>query len=424
MNIVSIIEKKKDKKTLTCDEINYAVNGYVMGIISDAQMSSLLMAICINGMNMDETYFLTKSMIESGDQIDLSKIPGIKVDKHSTGGVGDKTTLVVAPIVSACGVPVAKLSGRGLGHTGGTIDKLESIKGFRSDLSEEEFIKQVREIRIVDAEQTKEIVPADKKIYALRDVTGTTRSIPLIASSIMSKKIAAGADKIVLDVKTGSGALITDFEESVELAKTMVMLGKKFNKETIALITDMNEPLGSAIGNGLEVEEAIKTLEGNGEKSLVTLSITLAAYMISLGKEIQFEEAKEEAIDALTSKKALNKFKEFVKYQGGDIKSVNISKKTYDIYANGSGYVKDIDETLLAMECLNMGSGRKNKDDVINPGVGMVVKKHIGDYVKKGDALVTVYYDNVKVNDVNVIKSFILSEKKEEGFPLIYTVIK
>lgn len=424
MNIVSIIEKKKDKKPLTCDEINYAVNGYVMGIISDAQMSSLLMAICINGMNMDETYFLTKAMIESGDQIDLSKIPGIKVDKHSTGGVGDKTTLVVAPIVSACGVPVAKLSGRGLGHTGGTIDKLESIKGFRSDLSEEEFIKQVREIGIVDAEQTKEIVPADKKIYALRDVTGTTRSIPLIASSIMSKKIAAGADKIVLDVKTGSGALITDFEESVELAKTMVMLGKKFNKETIALITDMNEPLGSAIGNGLEVEEAIKTLEGNGEKSLVTLSITLAAYMISLGKEIPFEEAKEEAIDALTSKKALNKFKEFVKYQGGDIKSVNVSKKTYDIYANGSGYVKDIDETLLALECLNMGSGRKNKDDVINPGVGMVVKKHIGDYVKKGDALVTVYYDNVKVNDVNVIKSFILSEKKEEGFPLIYTVIK
>lgn len=310
MNIVSIIEKKKDKKTLTCDEINYAVNGYVMGIISDAQMSSLLMAICINGMNMDETYFLTKAMIESGDQIDLSKIPGIKVDKHSTGGVGDKTTLVVAPIVSACGVSVAKLSGRGLGHTGGTIDKLESIKGFRSDLSEEEFIKQVREIGIVDAEQTKEIVPADKKMYALRDVTGTTRSIPLIASSIMSKKIAAGADKIVLDVKTGSGALITDFEESVELAKTMVMLGKKFNKETIALITDMNEPLGSAIGNGLEVEEAIKTLEGNGEKSLVTLSITLATYMISLGKEIPFEEAKEEAIDALTSKKALNKFKE------------------------------------------------------------------------------------------------------------------
>ena len=240
MNIVSIIEKKKDKKALTCDEINYAVNGYVIGIISDAQMSSLLMAICINGMNMDETYFLTKAMIESGDQIDLSKIPGIKVDKHSTGGVGDKTTLVVAPIVSACGVSVAKLSGSGLGHTGGTIDKLESIKGFRSDLSEEEFIKQVREIRIVDAEQTKEIVPADKKIYALRDVTGTTRSIPLIASSIMSKKIAAGADKIVLDVKTGSGALITDFEESVELAKTMVMLGKKFNKETIALITDMN----------------------------------------------------------------------------------------------------------------------------------------------------------------------------------------
>ena len=224
MNIVNIIEKKKDNKVLNEDEITYAVNGYVMGIISDAQMASLLMAICINSMNEEETYYLTKAMIESGDVIDLSSISGIKVDKHSTGGVGDKTTLIVAPIVSSCGVSVAKLSGRGLGHTGGTIDKLESIKGFKSNLSEEEFIKQVKEIGIVDAEQTKDIVPADKKIYALRDVTGTTRSIPLIASSIMSKKIAAGADKIILDVKTGSGALITDFEESLNLAKMMVIM--------------------------------------------------------------------------------------------------------------------------------------------------------------------------------------------------------
>lgn len=424
MNITSIIEKKKNKKNLNEDEITFAVNAYVMGIISDAQMSALLMAICINGMSLEETYYLTKAMIESGDVIDLTSIPGIKVDKHSTGGVGDKTTLIVAPIVSSCGVSVAKLSGRGLGHTGGTIDKLESINGFRSGLSEVDFIKQVKEIGIVDAEQTKEIVPADKKMYALRDVTGTTRSVPLIASSIMSKKIAAGADKIVLDVKTGSGALITAFEESVELAKTMVYLGKKFNKETIALITDMNEPLGNSIGNALEVREAIETLEGNGDNRLTNLCLTLASYMISMGKKVSFEEAKNEALDAFVSKKALNKFKEFVKYQGGDINDIKTSKNTYNVCATLDGYVKDIDETLLAMECLKMGSGRINKEDKINYGVGVVIRKHIGSYVSKGDVLATVYYDEIKANNKNILKSFVLSEKQEEGFPLVYTVVK
>lgn len=424
MNITSIIEKKKDKKALSEDEITFAVNAYVMDIISDAQMSSLLMAICINGMNLDETYYLTKAMIESGDVIDLSNIPGIKVDKHSTGGVGDKTSLVTLPIVAACGVNVAKLSGRGLGHTGGTIDKLESIKGFRSDLSEEEFTCQVKEIGIVDAEQTKQIVPADKKMYALRDVTGTTRSVPLIASSIMSKKLAAGADKIVLDVKTGSGALITDFEESVNLAKTMVFLGKKFNKETVALITDMNEPLGYSIGNALEVKEAIKTLEGNGDARLTNLCLTLASYMVSMGKNISLDAAKKEVKEALTSKRALDKFHEFVKYQGGDINKIEESKNSYDICSSLEGYVRDIDETMLAMECLSMGSGRINKDDNIKYGVGMVIKKHIGDYVSKGDVLATIYYDDKKLNDKNVLKSFMLSNKKDEEFPLIYTVIK
>lgn len=424
MNITSIIEKKKDKKVLTADEITYAVNAYVMNIISDAQMSSLLMAICINGMNMDETYYLTKAMIESGDVIDLSKIPGIKVDKHSTGGVGDKTTLIVAPIVSSCGVGVAKLSGRGLGHTGGTIDKLESIKGFRSDLSEDEFIHQVKEIGIVDAEQTKQIVPADKKIYALRDVTGTTRSVPLIASSIMSKKLAAGADKIILDVKTGSGALITDFEESVNLARTMVAIGKRFNKETIALITDMNEPLGNSIGNSLEVKEAIETLNGNGNERLTNLCLTIATYMVSMGKKISLEDAKKEVTEALNSKKALNKFKEFIKYQGGDIDNIKEAADSYDICSLNEGYVRDIDETLLAMECLSLGSGRLNKSDAIKYGVGMVIKKHIGEYVSKGDVLATIYYDDKKANDKNVLKAFMLSDKKEEGFPLIYTVIK
>lgn len=424
MNIISIIEKKKDKKKLSSDEITYAVNAYVMNIISDAQMAALLMAICINGMDIDETYYLTKAMLESGDVIDLSSIDGIKVDKHSTGGVGDKTTLVVAPIVASLGVSVAKLSGKGLGHTGGTIDKLESISGFRSNLKEEEFINQVKKIGIVDAEQTKELVPADKKIYSLRDVTGTTRSIPLIASSIMSKKLASGADKIVLDVKTGSGALITDFEDSVNLAKVMVTIGKMFKKQTVAFITDMNEPLGNTIGNGLEVKEAIETLKGNGNERFTDLCLTISSYMISLGKKILLSEAKEMAKKALESGLALEKFKEFVKYQGGDITNIEVSKNTYDVTSIYDGYVRDIDEVMLANECLVMGAGRLNKDDEINHGVGMVIKKHIGDYVRKNEVLVTVYYDDKKPSDENILKSFALSKNKDDGFPIIYTVIK
>lgn len=424
MNIIEIIEKKKKGKKLSDDEINYAVNGYVMDLISDAQMSALLMAICINGMDYNETFSLTKAMINSGDKIDLSNIPGIKVDKHSTGGVGDKTTLVVAPIVSSCGVKVAKLSGRGLGHTGGTIDKLESIKGFNSNLSPEEFINQVKEIGIVDAMQTKKIVPADKKIYALRDVTGTTESIPLIASSIMSKKIASGADKIVLDVKTGSGALITDFEKSVELAKMMVSIGKKYGKKTVAFITDMNEPLGNSIGNGLEVKEALEILDGKGEKRVTELCLSIAAKMISLGKEIPLEEAIKEANYAISSKSALNKFKEFVKYQGGDINNINISKNKINVFSTKEGYIYDIDEVLLALECLNMGAGRKNKGDNIKHGVGIVKNKSVGDFVKVGDVLATIYYDDVKADAKIVEKSFMLSSKKQEHLPVIYTVIE
>lgn len=424
MNITSIIEKKKDKLNLTLEEIKFVVDGYVNDLISDAQMSSLLMAICINGMSLDETYFLTKAMIESGNTIDLSSIPGIKVDKHSTGGVGDKTTLVVAPIVAACNVPVAKLSGKGLGHTGGTIDKLDSIEGFNSSLTMDEFVNQVKQIGIVDAMQTQTIVPADKKMYALRDVTGTTRSIPLIASSIMSKKIAAGADKIILDVKTGTGALITDYNESLELAKTMVYIGKKFNKETIALITDMNEPLGCAIGNALEVKEAIDVLNGKGNENVTTLSLTLATYMISMGKEISFEEAKKEAIDALVSKKALNKFNEFISYQGGNINNLKISNNTIEVYSNKTGYINDIDETKLAIECMKMGSGRINKEDIINYGVGIVINKHVGDYVNENELLATIYYDDEIADKNNVLESFIIVDSKVEKNTLIYNVVK
>ena len=424
MNIISIIEKKKNKENLTEEEINYFINGYVIGIISDAQAASLLMAICINGMNEDETYYMTKAMINSGDILDLSSIDGIKVDKHSTGGVGDKTTLIVAPIVSACNVKVAKLSGKGLGHTGGTIDKLDSIKGFNSNLTQEEFIKQVKDIGIVDAQQTKELVLADKKLYALRDVTATTRSIPLIASSIMSKKIAAGADKIVLDVKTGSGALITNLEDSVSLAKLMVSIGKKYNKETIALITNMDEPLGDTIGNALEVKEAIEVLNGNGNVKLTKLCLIISAYMISMGKEISLDEALKEAKEALESKRAFEKFKEFISYQGGDINNIEISDKTLEVYSKKEGYINDIDETKLAMLCSSMGSGRQKKDDKINYKVGIKINKHIGDYVKKDDLLATIYYDDIKIKEEDVLNSFMITSVKEEELPLIYCIIK
>lgn len=424
MNIIEIIEKKKNKQKLTKEEIFYFVNAYTIGVISDAQMSALLMAICINEMDDEETYYLTKAMIESGKTIDLSSIPGIKVDKHSTGGVGDKTTLIVAPIVASCGVPVAKLSGRGLGHTGGTIDKLESISGFDSSLTTEEFVNQVKTVCMADAEQTKEIVPADKKIYALRDITGTTESISLIASSIMSKKIAAGADKILLDVKTGSGALITNFEDSVKLAKVMVGIGNSFGKKTVAFITDMNEPLGVAIGNGLEVQEAIKTLDGNGDARLTELCLSLASKMISLGKEEPLQKARKEAEEALNSKRALEKFKEFVKAQKGDINSIEVSKNTFNVYATKEGYVYDIDEVALAIECLNMGSGRKNKDDKLKLGVGLIKYKSIGDQVRIGDVLATVYYEDVKASSKKVEDAFLIGEERKERYPLIYGVIE
>ena len=424
MDIKNIIRKKEEGKVFTKEEIFYFVNGYTLGIINDEDMTSLLKAICNKGMDDIETTYLTTAMINSGDIIDLSSIPGIKVDKHSTGGVGDKTTLVVAPLAAACGVKVAKLSGRGLGHTGGTIDKLDSIKGFKSDLTEKEFIRQVRDIGVVDASQTKEIVPADKKIYALRDVTGTTKSIPLIASSIMSKKIASGADKIVLDVKTGSGALITDFEDTVKLAKLMVEIGKKHKKETIAVISDMNQVLGKSIGNGLEVIEAIEILDGKGEKDVTDFCITLAGYMVSMGKNISLEAAKKEVNKALKTKAGLYKFKDMVTYQHGNIEDIEVSSNTFDVYSNVEGYVYDIDEVMLALECQNMGAGRKKKTDAIKYGVGLICHKKIGDYIKKGDKLVTVYYDTKKANVKKIQDAFKVTNKKTEKLPIIYGVIK
>ena len=343
MTILDIIDKKRLKQELTFEEIKYVVDNFVNGNIPDYQMSALLMAMVINGMTEKETIDLTKVMIDSGDIIDLSSISGIKVDKHSTGGVGDKTTLILAPLVASCGVKVVKMSGRGLGHTGGTIDKLEAIKGFKVNLSVNEFIKQVNDIGVAITSQTGNLVPADKKIYALRDVTGTVSSIPLIATSIMSKKIASGADKIVIDVKVGNGALIKTIEEARILANLMIKIGKQYGKDVVCVLSDMNQPLGQTIGNGLEVVEAIHVLRVKGSIKLRELVITLGSIMVSLGKQIALEEAKKEIMTNLINGQAYQKFMEMVKAQNGDIDKINISFKSYSVKSKQEGYINGID---------------------------------------------------------------------------------
>jgi len=397
MNIVDIINKKRVGMMLTKEELDYAFNGYLNGIVKDYQMSSLLMAICINGMDDLETFSLVDIFIKSGDIIDLSNIPGIKVDKHSTGGVGDKVTLIIGPIVASCGVSVPKMSGRGLGHTGGTIDKLESIKGFNTNLSETEFINQVNEIGIAVIGQTKNLCPLDKVIYALRDVTGTTASIPLIATSIMSKKIAGGSDKILLDVKVGNGALMKTMEDAEKLADLMERIGKAYNREVICKISDMNVPLGDNIGNSLEVIEAIDVL--NGKKGILyDLCIEIASQMISLAKNISLSDSKIEAINAIDSKRAYNKFLEFVKAQGGDITSLKVSDKTIDIKSNKNGIIKEINTLALGELSVSLGAGRRSKEDKIDHSVGIVLKKHLDEHVEIGETLFTLYVKDLDIN--------------------------
>ena len=390
MNIVEIINKKRLKGTLSKDELSFMFNGYLEGKIKDYQMSSLLMAICINGMNEEEIFDLVDIFIKSGDILDLSSINGIKVDKHSTGGVGDKVSLIVGPIVASLGIPFPKMSGRGLGHTGGTIDKLESIKGFNTSLTEEEFIKQVNDIHFAITGQTKNLCPLDKVIYALRDVTGTVESIPLIAASIMSKKIAGGADKILLDVKVGDGALMKTMEDAKKLANLMEKIGKFYHREVHALITDMNTPLGDNIGNSLEVIEAMDILKGK-KSPLRDLCIEEASHLVSMAKNISLEESEKEVIETLDNGKAFDKFLEFVKYQHGDIKSLEVSFKTIDIKSTKEGTLNKIKTLNLGMLSVNLGAGRKSKEDKIDHTVGIVLKKHLNDYIKKDDVLCTLY---------------------------------
>ncbi len=432
MNIVEIIGKKRDNIELSREEIEFFVQGYTKGNIPDYQISPLLMAIYLNGMTPEEASNLTLSMLNSGDKIDLSSINGVKVDKHSTGGVGDKTTIVLAPLVAYFGVPVAKMSGRGLGHTGGTTDKLESIAGFKVDIDPECFIKQVREIGIALVGQSGNLTPADKKIYALRDVTGTVASIPLIASSIMSKKLASGADSIVLDVKVGRGAFMKTVDDAKKLANAMVEIGNLLGRKTTAIITDMDEPLGFAIGNSLEVIEAIETLKGNGPKDLVNLVAELGAEMLVNALKFRtVDEAKKEIIYVLENGLAVSKLKDMVERQSGDstfiddITKFTLAANQVEIKAEESGIIHDINAIMIGEAAMTLGAGRATKEDQIDMSVGIVLSKKVNDTVNKGDTLAIIYHNSKGLEEcVDKVKnSFVISDKKSAK-KLIYDIVK
>lgn len=418
MRMVDIIIKKRIGEKLTKEEIEFVIKNYTNNQIPDYQMSSLAMAILFRGMDSEETANLTHAMMHSGDIVDLSSINGIKVDKHSTGGVGDKTSLVLGPLVASLGAKVAKMSGRGLGHTGGTLDKMESIPGLSIELSEEQFIKQVNEIGIAIMGQTSELVPADKKLYALRDVTGTVESIPLIASSIMSKKLATGSDSICLDVKYGSGAFCKNIEDAEVLAKAMVEIGKHLNRDTKAIISNMNQPLGLAIGNILEVKEAVNTLKGNGPKDLVDLCLNAGSIMLVQAKLFNNkDDAYKALLEVLNNGKAFEKLKEFIAAQGGDISYLDdlskfdVAKYEHKIYASKDGYIEDIVALDLGVAAMKLGAGRAAKDDVIDYTAGLILNKKVGDKVNKGDLLITAYTNKINVEDVlkEIENSFAIS---------------
>jgi len=424
MNMIDIIVKKKNKELLKREELEFAINGYVKGEIPDYQMSALLMAIVINGMEEQEIFDLTDIMIKSGITIDLDKIEGTVVDKHSTGGVGDKTTLVLAPLVASLNVKVAKMSGRGLGHTGGTIDKLESIKGYRINLTDEEFINQVNEIGVSVIGSSKNIAPADKKIYALRDVTGTTESIPLIASSIMSKKIASGADVIVIDVKVGNGALMKNENDARKLAEIMIKIGKNFNKKVVCVLTNMEEPLGKAIGNGLEVIESIETLKNNGPFDLTKLVITLGSIMVGESLNIPYEEAAELVKNNLQNGKAYEKFEQMVEAQGGNINEIAIANRVVSIKSSVDGIINNIDTYRLGELVKNLKAGRTTLDDEIDYGTGFVLNKKVGDLVLFNEELLKVYTNGEDIRIDELIDCFEIKDIMPEKKELIIDIIR
>ena len=407
--IVDIINKKRLGQELSYKELDTFFNGYLEGRVKDYQMSSLLMAICINGMTEEEVFSLTKIFIDSGDRLDLSFIDDVVVDKHSTGGVGDKTTLIIAPIVASLGIPILKMSGRGLGYTGGTIDKLESIPGYRIDLSDEEVMKQVQDIDIVITGQTASLAPMDKQIYALRDVTGTVSSVPLIAVSIMSKKIAGGADKILIDVKVGNGALLQTIEEAEELSQLMKKIGAIYQKEVQTMISDMNTPLGYCIGNSLEVMEAIRILKGEEMgNNLTKLCIDLSTELVCMAKSVLPSDAQDMVMESLRSGAAYQKFVELVKAQHGDLSKISVSRKTKIMKANTTGTIQEISAIKLGELSVSLGAGRMAKEDSIDYGVGIELLKQVGDKVKKGEGIAKIYYSKPvrlqNFNDIFLIK--------------------
>ena len=436
MRMVDIIIKKKENKELTREEISFFVKGFTNGSIPDYQASALAMAICFNGMNKKEIGILTDEMLHSGDTIDLSSIEGKKVDKHSTGGVGDKTSLVLGPLVASCGVKLAKMSGRGLGHTGGTLDKLESIPGVTIDIEKDRFFKQVNDIGIAIVGQTGSLVPCDKKLYALRDVTGTVNSIPLIASSIMSKKLASGSDTILLDVKFGSGAFMKDLDSarsSKVLARTMVDIGDELNRDTRAILTDMNQPLGLAIGNSLEVIEAINTLNGHGPSDLVELCVSAGAIMlVQAGRVKTIEEGKELLEENIKNKSALNKLCEMVEAQGGDSTYIKdpskFEKAKYiiDVKSNKDGYIKEINALEIGEAAMKLGAGRATKEDIIDFSTGIVLEKKVGSKVNKGDTLCKVYSNKEHVESIllEVVESFKITNEELKTLPIIYEIVE
>lgn len=433
MRMYDIIKKKRDGQELSAEEIRWFVDGYSKGDIPDYQAAALCMAIYFKDMTIRETTDLTLAVRDSGEKLDFSAVNGIRVDKHSTGGVGDKTSFVVAPIVASLGIKVAKMSGRGLGHTGGTVDKLESIDGFKTTLSEEDFIKQVNEIGIAIIGQSKQLAPADKKLYALRDVTATVDSMPLIASSIMGKKLAADDDCIVLDVKTGSGSFMKSIEDSKKLASIMVDIGKRSGKKMTALITDMDRPLGNAIGNSLEVIEAIETLKGNGPKDLYDLSIALSANMLYLAGKGEYSMCEEMAKMSISDGTALAKLTEMVKAQGGNgdyiVNTDNFKKAgyTYSVLSENAGYIQSVNAEAYGLASLNLGAGRSKIEDKIDYTAGIVLKKKTGDFVQKGEEIATLYANDKKLFERSkeiILNATKTGEEKPQPRPLIFATIR
>lgn len=433
MRMVDLIEKKRDGGTLTKEEIEWMIQGYTDGKIPDYQMSAMAMAIFFRDMDGREIADLTLAIANSGDKMDLSPIHGIKVDKHSTGGVGDKTSLIIGPLVAAAGVPVAKMSGRGLGHTGGTIDKLESIPGFQTELTTEQFINNVNRLKMAIAGQSGNLTPADKKLYALRDVTATVDSIPLIASSVMSKKIASGADAIVLDVKTGSGAFMKTLERAKQLASYMVDIGKNLNRKTVAVISDMNQPLGFEVGNANEVREAIEVLRGNGEANLTKLCLTLASYMTVAGRiYADFDEAYRALQKLLESGGAIETFKRFVKAQGGDPEFVDFPEKLpqaehhIEVKADEAGFIERIDAESVGISAMLLGAGRTTKEDTIDHAAGITLKKKIGDKIEAGETLAVLHSNITDIEDGErtLRNAFTIGKDQIGKLPIVYEIIQ